>query len=195
LIVGGIVLLLAACGGPSKETAPGKNTIQWSELTEEQREIVNLLSNNQQELQMYTYQTEETFKTVDVWLEIYKDGKLLEPRSGGVTIMTDKPTALTGKIAVMITQTPDYQWTFTIDQGQGEVSSRSELSPHYLTSGHAYGPYNGVQEVKDGQEILLHASVFSGSDSTQFSTEMFINTPETVKNYPYVHLIKAKFSK
>ena len=195
LICVGVVLLLAGCSGSPEETKAPVNTLQVAELTEEQKEIVDLFRNDQQELQVYSYQTEEAFKSVDVWLEIYKDGELVEPRSGGITSLSDEPKALKGKIAVIISQNPDYQWTFSISQGMGKASSRSKESPHYLTSGRAFGPIGGVQQIKDGQEIVLHASIFSDSDGFSFSPQRFMDDPGIVKNYPYVHLIKAKFSK
>ena len=55
----------------SKEAEKQSSNIFLSELTNEQKDIVNLLSNNKNEIFIFNYETKEKYRRMEVWLEIY----------------------------------------------------------------------------------------------------------------------------
>ena len=74
-----VLMSLCGCG-----RTPKKNTVAPKALTKDQQDIVDLLSHNsKQELLFFTYRADAEYKDMDVWVEIYKDGELIEPNAGG----------------------------------------------------------------------------------------------------------------
>ena len=193
-----MLLLVAAlsfwgCSGATERQA---NTIGPKTLAQEQKDLVGLLSDSQQEILLFSYAADAQYKDIDVWVEIYRDGVLIEPRAGGIHQISDIEQPHTGEMAVIITQTPDFQWKFALSEGSGKVSSMSDPSPHYLSSTRGYGPVTQPVAIEDGKEIVLYVSVFTDENSIHTLDEQaFVNQPELLKQYAYAHIIKCKFSK
>jgi hypothetical protein len=192
LMLSCIVLTLAGCSNPVN-TPQNQNAIMTKPLSDEQKDIVSLLQSGNQELLIFSYNTTETFKKIDLWLEIYKDGELIEPRSGGVSTVNGDVKPLNGEIAVIINQNPKFQWTFIIREDGTMISSTTEPSSYdYDNIGaRSYGPTISPQIIEDGKEIILYTSVFSDSGIIDVGVG---EKPDLMKQYPYVHLIKCKFA-
>ena len=72
-----ILILLASCY--ISESAVPKNAIIPSVLTEDQQEILDLFSvSNSQELMLFDFNTDKTYENIEVWVEVYKYGILVE---------------------------------------------------------------------------------------------------------------------
>ncbi len=166
------------------------------ELTEDQKEIVDLLSMpTKQEIMIFTYHADAKYTDVEAWVEIYREGELIDPHGGGIHMIGDGDKAQTGELAIVITQNPDFQWTFIVSKNGSQVTSTGESGQHMDAMGRAYGPILDPVAIEDGKEIILYTSVFSSDGSMQvFDAQILQEEPERLKEYDYAHIIKCKFS-
>lgn len=171
-----------------------KNVIQTKELTKDQQDIVDLLITTDHEILLFSYNTEESYKSYEFWVEIYKDGELIEPRASGITGYYDEAKPFSGELAIIINQTPDFKWTFVLNQDGSRISSVGEPSPHYLEAARVYGSITSPQTIEDGKEIILYISVFSDGEIRTYDPEEYTERPELLADYPYAHVIKCRFS-
>ena len=60
-----------------------------------------------------------------------------------------------------------------------------------------FGPITELVPIQDGTEIILYTSKFSDSGRLTFSgdQQIYLEQPELIAGYPYVHFIKARFIK
>jgi hypothetical protein len=188
-----LVVLVSLCGCGK---APKNNTVAPKELTKDQQEIVDILSsNNAQELLFFKYRADAEYKDMDVWVEIYKDGELIDPNAGGISMM-DGLAAYSGELAIVITQNPDFQWTFIVYDDGVHATNRSEPAPHIDSLGRMFGPILDPVTIEDGKEIILYTSVFSSDDAMRtYDAQTLEEYPESLQDYDYAHIIKCKFSK
>ena len=183
-------LILSGCG----RAPQAKNTIQTKALSADQQEIVDLLTTTNQEILLFSYATDESYKSYDFWVEVYKDGELIEPRASGISGYNDDAKPLSGELAIIISQTPDFQWSFVLDQDGARISSSGEPSPHHDTMARAYAPITSPQTIEDGKEIILYISAFSDGSIRVVSPEDYNENSQLLENHPYVHIIKCRFS-
>lgn len=186
-----MLIILCGCG----KSVSKHNVIALKELTKDQREIVDLLSiPSKQEILLFSYDADAEYKDMDVWVEIYKDGELIEPNAGGISMM-DGIDAYNGELAIVITQDPDFQWTFIVRDESTIVSSPSEPNTNYDASfARGYGPMSGSATIEDGKEIILYTSIFSENSIRPIGGQDIAEEPELLRDYPYAHIIKCRFS-
>jgi len=188
-----LLLLFYGCGRPVSK----QNTIAPKALTEDQQEIVDLLSSNdKQELLFFSYQVDAEYSTMDVWAEVYKDGELVEPHAGGISMM-EPQDRFQGDLAIVITQNPDFQWTFVVKQGGSKATSTGQSDlPIDAMGGRAYGPILEPVYIEDGREIILYTSLFSSDGSLNaYDAQTLEEEPDLLKEYDYAQIIKCRFSK
>lgn len=190
-----LLCLLTACSlieeFPVFEAKPAHNTIAPKALTKKEEELIRLLSDSEQEIYLFSYNADQEYRQLDLWVEIYKDGVLIDPDAGGLGIIFQETNKdLTGTLAVTVTHTPDYRWKFACSG----ATSISEPNTNYLAEAtRGYQQIQQPQTIELGKEILLYQSMFS-KDSTGFIAQTFLERPEMIQSYDYVHLIKCKFS-
>ncbi len=190
-----LLCLLTACSlieeFPVFEAKPAHNTIVPKALTKREKELIDLLSDSEQEIYLFSYNADQEYRQLDLWVEIYKDGVLIDPNAGGFGIIFQEADKdLTGTLAVTVTHTPDYRWRFECSG----ATSISEPNTNYLPEAtRGYQQIQQPQTIELGKEILLYQSMFS-NDSTGFIAQTFLERPEMIQSYDYVHLIKCKFS-
>lgn len=201
-LTGIAVLFLSLCGcagTPAPSPVQKASEIAPKELTQDQREILDLIG-SQQEILLFDYHTKEAYKKFEAWVEIYKDGELLEPHAASLSLRVEEKRPMNGQFAVIVTQTPDFQWTLTTvqqhDSGSTRMSSTSDPNPVYGgTDARAFGPINSPAAIRDSKEIILYTSLFSDAGSIAFyDAEELTKRPELLKNYTYAHIIKCRFS-
>ena len=186
------VFIAAVClFGCSNEADSFKNVIAPKELTEEQNEIVSLLSVNNQEILLFEYKTQEVYQSLEFWVEVYKDGVFVS-RPAGLHRVSNDFEELDGQLSVLITQNPGFQWSFSMN-GASHMNSEPIFIDDTLVRG--YGPINEPATIENGKEIVLYASIFSHGNIALHERQSYVEHPELVKGYPYVFLIKCKFSK
>lgn len=143
---------------------PKTNAIGPKDLTEDQQEILDLLQgDSKQEITIFSYDTDAEYTDFEAWVEIYKDGELINPHAGGIHMMSPLDH-FQGDLAIAITQDPDFQWTFIIRDGNTKATSASESAPHMDAMGRAFGPILDPVAIEDGKEIILYTSVFSSDN-------------------------------
>ena len=132
---------------------------------------------------------------MEFWVEIYENGLLVD-RPSGINSLSDEARAFDGQLAILITQNSGFQWTFTASEN-GKVSHTSEpIVADYDTFGRAYGPIDEPVTIEDGKEIVLYTSIFSsGGISAYDDKQIYIEQPELIEEYPYVQIIKCRFTK
>jgi len=190
------ILLVGCMFGCSNRIVSLKDEIAPKELTDDQKEIVELLLINKQEILFFDYKTQEPYKSAEFWVEIYQEGVLVS-RPAGLHRVSNEFEELNGNLAVLITQNPGFQWLFNMN-GASHVNSVPIFVDDSLARG--YVPLGGPIAIQDGKEIVLYISVFSfpkeGAMLAMYSDlQRYAGHPELIKDYPYVHLIKCKFSK
>lgn len=194
------ILILAALCGCTSQSEP-KSLIKPKELSEDQQEIVDLITTGDKSYLIYNYNTKDKFKTLDIWVEIYKDGELYD-NLGGPSLLYDEPSLWEGDIAICITKGSSYTWDFKLSYG--EVSSQytvvsSDVVYDAFDKGGDLRGHDSIAEpieIESGKEIVLSAELFSHADSMEVynDPQKFVDEPETLSKYAYVQLIKCKFS-
>lgn len=191
LIICVIALSLAGCAKQSVQ----KNEIKPEALTKEQEDIVYLLSDDKHEILLFDYKTEEPYKRVEFWVEVYENGVLAE-RPSGVNTFSDEAKPRNGQLAIAITQNPGFTWTFAVSESSSKISHTGEAAnAEYDTTSRAYGSISEPVAIEDGKEIVLYTSIFANDDISSYDEQMYIEQPELIKKYPYFHIIKCKFTK
>jgi hypothetical protein len=165
-------------------------------LTAEQQEIVELLANDKLEILLFDYQAKEAYNRMSVWIEVYQDGALVD-RPAGLETGNSQSYQHKGRLAIAISQNPDFQWVITID----EEGSRSTHRPADAqgtavdpTLNRSHGPLNGGAMIESGKEIVLYSSAFSSGGALRTIDALTLeHSPGMLKEYEFVHLIKCKF--
>jgi len=192
-----LFVLLASCN--SSNPTPPVNTINIASLTAEEQSILNLFSiPNNQELMIFDFNADGSFRSVEIWVEVYKSGELIDRPAGLVTI-NDSGNTQNGRLAVIINQNENaYQWTLSIVENGGKASHIGTAEIVIDSGfGRAFGPINDPVIIEDGKEIIIYSSTFqpSGVPHHAYDGQTLQERPELLLEYPYVHLIKAIFSK
>ncbi|HWR24434.1 MAG TPA: hypothetical protein VN366_13230 [Feifaniaceae bacterium] len=188
--------LLTSCGlmeeVPVFESKPAHNSIGPKALTKKEKELIGLLSGTDQEIYLFSYKADKEYRRIDFWVEIYKDGVLIDPHAGGFGMVPEETEAEhTGTLAIFISHTPDYRWRFSLEG----MSSASEPNANYISGGRGFAQMFQPVEIEPDKEIVLYQSVFSDGPIAVFDEQEFVEHPERLSPYPYAHLIKCKFSK
>lgn len=189
-------MTITACSS-TKPVSP-KNAIAPAELTAEQQKILDLLSvPNDQEMMIFDFSTEESYRSFEVWVEVYQDGEVID-RPAGVNIRSGTAQKLNGYLAVIISISDNnYQWTLSVIEN-GAKSSHIGATQIDIGSGfgRAYGPMNGSVNIEDGKEIIIYSSTFQEANvpHAAYDEQTLMERPELLNDYPYAFLIKCKFS-
>jgi len=189
-----IISCVAGCSADNTEIP--QNTIKLSDLNADQQDIVDLVTiPNAQEVLIFDFNTEEAFNNVEFWVEIHRNGKLADRPAGVVTIL-DKADSQSGRLAVIITQKPNYRWMLSVVTS-GTRSSHASTAEFVVDS--ALASASGVIEdavtIEDGEEIILYTALFTTGGITVYDHKTFQERPELLSEYTYAHVIKCKFTK
>ena len=185
--------LLASCS--SAKPASLKNEIAAAELPAEQRSIVDLLSAPNLEFLIFDFSSDEAYSSVELWVEVYKDGVVTD-HPAGLTMFSDNSKKQTGRLAIVVNETPHYQWTLSIINNGSRASqiSTAEITVDPAIA-RAYGPIDDPVKIEDGKEIILYRSVFTMGNVNAYDCQTLQDRPELLKEYLFAHVIKCRFSK
>lgn len=186
-----ILMFVSGCAG---NPAPGKNEIAPINLSPEQKDIVELLSSDGQEILLFDYETKESYKSVEFWVELYESGVLRE-RAAGINAYLDEAKPAKGRLAVLISHNLDTVFTFTVKEETDRLSHSSEpivLEKDGMMRG--FGPIDAPVSIEAGKEIVLYTSIYADNSIADYSDKQrYIGEPELLSGYPYVQIIKCKF--
>ncbi|MGI5899477.1 MAG: hypothetical protein ACOX8S_06065 [Christensenellales bacterium] len=184
------MFMLAGCARTPKPV----NEIWSKELTEDQMEIVELLSSNRHEILLFDYKTEEGFRSVEFWLEVYEKGVLVSQPVGVITFR-DEAKPADGQLAVIISKGDSFQWIFTMGEDGAKMTSSGESPRVREAFGNAYGPVSEKITITDGEEFVLYTSIYASDGIAHSDRQRYAKQPELLAEYPYAYIIKGKFSK
>jgi len=185
-----LLALLAACTGETP--AP---QIRPMSLTADQQEIVDFLSSPIQEILLFEYNLGEDISHIEVWVEVYHYGERIDQPSALWMFSDTQFPFSDGPMAIIITQPADnqFQWTISFD---GSSSTGMVWTAEHSHTSRGFGPIIEAVEIIDGQEILLYISRFTSRNSmnTMGDLQWYLEHPEALAGFTYVHLIKARFT-
>ena len=188
-----LLLVLVSCG--SEDPAPSNNIIGIASLTAEQQEILDLLSvPNSQEVMIFDFKTDDSFRRVEFWVEVYANGELVN-RPAGLTTVLDTADSQSGLLAVTISRTPHYRWTLSAVSGSTRSShvssSEAKVNPALAR---AVGSIDEQVVIEDRKEIILHSALFTDGSISIYDHKTLQERPELLNEYLYAHIIKCMFS-
>jgi len=190
------ILVMVACSSASSSMQ--KNEIAPATLSEEQQEIIDLLSvPNNQELMLFDFATDEPYRGLEVWVEVYQNGELIE-RPAGINTFNNIAEKRNGRIAIVISQNDNtYEWTISVVENGGRAYhvGTSEM-PADFTGGRAYGPMDDSAAIENGKEIIIYSSTFMEANVPHqvYDEQTLMEQPEILSQFAYAQLIKCKFS-
>jgi len=183
---------VAGCG-----KAELKNYIASKTLSEDQKQIADLISTAYQNYYLFDVKTEDTYKDIDFWMETYKNGELVDSRPVSIHMINDEDKAIDGEFAAIMDKTPDCKWTFIYSEKSGtKVNSPSEPITKFNTDSYASWTIDQPVGIEDGKEIVLYAAAFR-QDGAYYSSpdlQSFIFL-KNLMDFDYVNLIKCRFTK
>jgi hypothetical protein len=164
-------------------------------LTAEQQVVIDLLSAPNLEMLIFDFNTNEAYKGVELWVETYKNGELID-RPAEVNIFSDNEKSWAGQFAIVINRNPYYQWTLSIIENGGRYShvSTKEITVEPAAA-RSCGPIDAPVQIVDGEETIIYRSLFSMGSIRAYDCQTLQERPELLDDYPYSHLIKCKFTK
>lgn len=103
-----IVVLLISCNNemsqdPNSNADANANEIYPRALTPSEEELLSLIGFNDS-IEIYDFETDGSFKSISLWLEVYKEGALVENRGK----MHSSFDGENGSIAVKVTKNERY---------------------------------------------------------------------------------------
>jgi len=171
-----------------------------AQLTEGQHDIVNLLSRHNQDNVIFSYRTPSAYTSTEFWIDVYSYGQLVERIGGLSTIRTvyDTTSASDSLLVVSVEhgQDNDIRWAMSITDGGGSASHDwVSFQMTETAGGRAFGPMHEPVAIQNGADIILYMKKFSHGNLTTFSDhQLYLEHPEQIARYPYVFLVKARFS-
>jgi len=190
-----VVASLTTFGGQPQLIGPHIAPMQ---LTADQRNIVDLISHPGQEILLFEYHLSETFDSAEFWVEVYRYGELVETPVAGIGMSGWRGMPFVPRqLAVTIHQTADrqgFQWTFAADGARWFPNEPWVASEPYL--GRAFGPMQGPVAIEEGRTIVLYVSRFTTGSTLNAVGDLqwYLENPEALAGYSYVHMILARFS-
>ena len=176
------------------------NELSHIRLTEEEQNIIDLVG-VKSNISIYEYTIDDTYRSLSIWLETYKNGELLDTTPGVRTSMRVDPEnkLKKGKIAVVVDTTSNYKWRISHQYANG-LSSHSFTTENDFETNSKFsvgsGELNEPVEITSETEIVLDKFLFDdGNSMSMYYHQYYVENPEVLKQYDYVYLLKCQFSK
>jgi len=194
LILMCIAIALMACGADDT-----RSQIALAEMTDEQRDLLNLVTFHNQQIMIFEFSTIEPFSEIELWVDIYEYGERRERGAGFSMLGVDR--LLDGQIAASVIENREagsFDWHLRIREGS---SSAGQFSQIFIDSdgaiGRAFGSIQEPIEIEDGREIILYSMIFDSGGGIGFfgDLQIYVDAPELLEQYPIVYLLKIRFTK
>lgn len=173
------------------------SVIRSKELTADQKELLSLLQDSEGAYQLFTYETDRPYRTASFWVETYQDGRLLDPCAAELTISVDGDKN-TGTVALCIDRSAEgVSWSMIHASDGTKLSSAQSQVSAAFNSGYSSSALEDPVSIENGTEIVLHYTVYAnrqGELRTPGGAQEFLNNPELLSRYEYVHLLKCRFT-
>jgi len=185
-----LLTMLASCTNNTENTPP---QIALMELSTSQQEILDIITHQGQEFIFLEY-TDGAFTKIEIWVEVYHYGELLGQYGNFATLSDTPMEAEPIVIAIHQPNRNEFQWSLSIGGGRS-TSAPWATQGEYLAR--AFGPIREPVEIVDGQEIILYLSKFTTGTTLSIMSDLqyYLEYPESLTRYTYIHIIKARFIK
>ena len=192
-----VLCLILGCLTACAKEEKSQNVIEAKNLTQEQEDIISLLTNKDQEILSFDFQTDESFRKMEFWVEIYENGELVNQpeQPAGITLNSEELGQQNGELAVMINHNDGISFSFITRIGGAKYTHNGDIVNFDSNGlGRGYGPITAPIILESGKEIVLYTSIYSDGNMASYSDQqIYIEQPELLNDYPYAFLIKCKF--
>lgn len=190
------LLSLLALGGCDENSAKS-NTISETKLTEREKGILLVAADKSF---VFDFKTDKNFKELEVWVEKYEFGKLVESQLPHLSAPINKK----GSIVYAVTHAGDTDQSIhsigvTGDGGTGSSEVTEMMEEGTLAALHSFWGSNSPVEASTDESVLAIICYATGEDGMSTLPSEFYNDPEgnlsELEEYDAVYLIKSKFIK
>lgn len=189
-----LLLNAAGCGAAETENI---SRIAPMALTEEQAEIVDLLSTEKNSLYLFDLQTEEPYAEAVFWVEAYHYGEKVETQPIAVNLRYDQAKPLKGRLAAVVEQGEATAWSLIyLDEDGTKVCTNGtvELPKGASALSRASVALEAPCEITGEREAVLYACAFlQGTAADTFAAQDFLHA-DTLKEYEHVQILKCRCS-
>ena len=185
-----LLITFVGCANGTENSPP---QIAPMELSTAQQEIVDLLSHPGQEFLLFEYIDGE-FTKIEIWVEVYHYGDLLGQYADFAALSETPMEAEPITIAIHQPNQQEFQWSLSVGGGRS-TSEPWATEDEYLAR--AFGSIREPVKIVDGQEIILYLSKFTTGTTlnTMNDLQYYLEHPDDLAGYTYVHIIKIRFTK
>jgi len=188
-----IVIMCMTIVGCTNQATNNPPQIAPMSLSAPQQEIVDLISRTGQEILLFEYSG--TFTSMEVWVDVYHYGELVGTFAKLHKFGNSTESLTDGQLAIVIHNHNRDEFTWTMTSGGASVSSQTWVASNdHMARG--FGPITEAVPIISGEEIILYVSRFTTGSAlnTHGDLQYYLQNPEILAHYTYVHLIKARFS-
>lgn len=187
-----LILIFIICITSSCNNQVSLNQIFNTNLTEEEKDIINLIG-VKSDIEIYSYEVDDTFNNISIWLEIYKDGELISDENK----MTSQINSNIGKLAVIVDKTSNFEWKISHQDDNSLSSYVFNTENEFETNGLfavGSGTLTDKVQIFNDNDIVLKTFLFEdGNSLSAYNNQYFTEHPEVIKEFDYVYLLKCKF--
>jgi hypothetical protein len=196
ILIALLISLLTACS--TTDSHDQSNTIRLAELSAEQQEIVDIFANSiYQEAMLFDFNTNDSYKNLEVWVEVYENGKLVE-RPVGVSKHSDEDKKLNGRIAIIFNQIDNaYNWSISIVVNGSSINHNGTSDIiNDIGFGRVYGSIKNPVDIEADKEIIIYSATLQHTSilHNAYSEQALQEQSELLEEFPSAYLIKVKFS-
>lgn len=182
-----LMLVLGAC-------FDGQANIRPASLSKEQEEILDVVADGNEDIMLYDFDLGE-LKRIEVWAELYENGEMVQTLGDfGMVVSNNKAD---GRLIIKNNRglQPSVFVRATV-QGATSHNDMGYVIPSDCTE-HIVGwtRQDNKVNLRDGQEVLLYASLYMVDGGSLNSIENYQSNPETLREYDFALLIKCRLSK
>ncbi|MBB6514430.1 hypothetical protein GGQ92_003281 [Gracilibacillus halotolerans] len=180
-----VFLFLVGCSSQS-------NTIAVAELSEREEAIISMTTDK---VFVYEFQTEDGYEKLDIWIDKYESGKLIEDNGTQFgAFISEEGTIILTIVENADTNQNEIQIGILDEKGSVGSTFYDPVEIDFGSSFNGWGPMQDLQQIHD-EEIFLGSVVYTNGESirTPNIAPSNENFSDELAEYELVYIIKAKF--
>lgn len=197
------LLFATACNSAEdsslQDKTPGENTQQNSitpvQYSDEQEDIIETLSCARMELYTLEYQTDVPYEKMEVWLEVYENGQIVETVQG-LHISFSERELWQGQLVILVQNHPNLQFTFINKEKKSGLSiTLTEESFINISREEMIATQRELAQttqIEENKEIILYAMIFYEDEIV--GNSFMTLTQEQIEKHGNCYVVKCKFS-
>lgn len=186
--------ILIACSNQQIIEKPNNNQIYQATLTEEEKDILSLVGFGN-EMNIYSFDVDNSYKTISIWLETYQNGELILTNNSTLTTLN----ITEGKLAIMVDKTSNFKWKISQQDDDSLTSYTFNTFGDFETNGGysiSSGALDEPVQITSDTTIVLRTYLFEDDDTVSiYGNQYYLEHPEVLAEYDYVYLLKCQFLK